>query len=550
MFEKNDSNAPKPKPLSVKSKKGSGTSKREADFISLLPDIFPDIKKIKIKTSNSDNKSSSSDVERKMFMGNLLHSGYGFHKRDSTSTDDKSLTPVANTSSSQGTRTTPSSTISSGKPVFRLHPTQQSTVLKPPKFTIFRRSADEIISERSDDIPEILEVFTDLDQFIDSELSELNTHNRVQQKLDEIDAFDVFSKLKIEFYRDKLQHQQEFEVQLKKQRMSDSIEEDDENEENEGSSILNLSDASQKNHLRQEKIKKLKLETKKQEYILDKINRVLENITTVDERNIDAVIKIERHYLVASSRFQSALTELQRLNKSSAEFHPHPFNRRGKIIVSEVMLEVKESYFERPADIFNEYVVVVLKHDEEIYATQAVSISDDIRTIRFPQTIRIPEAYLDFVIRMEVYGTTFWRERKMIRPTMLKKYGFTAFSLAQTGSKRQKFNLTEVIKSENNPLREKVLVKIRQQITVDVQFSGILYAKIGDSWVKTFAMLVGHLLEITLAEDDQNNPSDNMLLDLYNFDSDFAVPVLSNVAGRPFAFMLKFNHNVEGNDFQ
>lgn len=460
---------------------------------------------------------------------------------------------LSNTVSPQEQRTTPSSDNSPGNTIALLQPSHQSTANKIlPSKSHFRRYAEAILNDTRK-IPEILQVFADLDFFIDSELSELNTEKRVREKLDGSEAVDVFKQLKEEYCRDMLQHQKNYESQLKQQRKSEAqfspIEEE---EESEDSSILNLSVVSQMNRSREKKIGKLEAEAVKQEYVLSKVNRLLENITRVDERNIEYVVKIERHYLVASSRFQSALTYLQRLKNPNEELHPRPFNRKGELIVSEVMLEVKPSYFERRKDIgsSNEYIVVLLKYNDKVYATNAVRIADGIRIVRFPQTIRIPEAYLDFEIRLEVYGTKSWCQQDLIRKTMLRKYGFTTFTLAQTGSKRQRFEMIEVIKSVSNPLRKKILVKIRQKITVDVHHSGVLFVKIADSWVKTNAILAGHLLQISLADNSSSDPSDNMLLDLYNFDSEFAVPVLKRTAFRQFAFMLKFNHHIDGNDFQ
>jgi hypothetical protein len=105
--------------------------------------------------------------------------------------------------------------------------------------------------------------------------------------------------------------------------------------------------------------------------------------------------------------------------------------------------------------------------------------------------------------------------------------------------------MIEVIKCENSPIRRKILLKIKQKITSDVRCDGELMVKIANSWLKTRSVLTGNLLKINFEED---KPS--LVLDLYNYDSDLVIPNVSNVCGRPFSFLLKFNHYVSENDFQ
>lgn len=396
------------------------------------------------------------------------------------------------------------------------------------------------------EIPEILEVFTDLDLFIERELSEIECRKRVNSKLYgqlQNHTVDVFSKLKEEYLKDKQQHQKEFEKQLKHDPKFASIEEDDEDE----AESLNLTVNSKMCYMREKKMEKLKLEAMKQETLLAKINRVLEQVRTVDEDSVPLVINIERHYLVASNRLQAALTEFQRLDDPNSPFNPNLPSRKGKCVISEIMLEVKPSYFAQKR-AQNEFVVVMLKYNEEVYASKVLCITDDIRVVRFPHKFRVPEAYEDFEMRLEVYGTTFWRKRYSIRETMLKKYGFVSFSLADTGVKRKRFEMLEVITSEHNPLRKKVLMKIRQKITADVHYEGSFKVKLGASWHKAQARLIGHSLEIALDDDDEDD-YETIHLDLQNFDSDFVVPVVSHVSMKPFTFLLKFKHYVNGTEF-
>lgn len=400
-------------------------------------------------------------------------------------------------------------------------------------------------------------MFTDLDSFIDNELSEISTRKRIGKKMTESEtskdaATDVFTKLKVEFLNDKMQYQKEFQKQMrqhghKKEMKFSTIDEEEEDEENdEDVSLLDLTINSRMNRLRDKKIDKLRLEAVKQEYLLSKIGRVLDQITVINNRNVVSIVNIERHYLVSSYRLQSALTELRRLTNMTEALHPRPFHLKGKCIISDITLEVDMKYLESQKSSHNEFVLVLLKYDDEIYASMPICITDDVRTIKFPNTFLIPEAFLDFSMRLEVHGTTFWRRSHSIRATMLKKYGFVNFSLADTGENRKRFEMVEVIKSELNPLCRKIIMRIRQSITCDVHFQGPLKVKLGNEWYKTRAQLCGHLLKIELISDEDTNP---MLLDLHNFDNDFVIPVVSHISKCSNTFLLKFNHYVDGNEF-
>ena len=397
-------------------------------------------------------------------------------------------------------------------------------------------------------VPEILEVFTDLDLFIAHELNEINCRKQTENETDKKTNVDeiVFKKLKDEYLKDKKKHQTEFEKQVKQQdRAKDEVRFETIDEEDEKESSLDLTIRSRMSRLRNKKIEKLKKEAHKQEDLFSKINRVLERVKRIDDQNLAGIINIERHYLTCSNRFQSALSEIRRLEDPSEELHPRPFHLKGKCVVKEIMLEIKPSYFERNRESHNEFFVVMLKYDDEVYASKAICITDDVRTIKFPYKFSVSDAYMDFEMRLEVYGTTFWRQRNMIRPTMMKKYGFFQFTLADTGDKRKRFEMVEIIRSEKNPLRKKILMKIHQKITPDVHYQGALLVKLGSSWHKTEAMLCGHLLEIKLPETD----CEPMLLDLHNFDSDFIIPVVSHISMKSFSFLLRFNHYVDDNDF-
>lgn len=375
----------------------------------------------------------------------------------------------------------------------------------------------------------------------------MSTQRRVQKIIDGHPAsvVDDIMKMKEEFLKDKQKYQKEFERQMKHESKFQTIEE--EKEEDESSDCADRE--SLLTHQRNKKIEWLKREASKQEFLLTKINRVLERIKKVSDDNVASVVNIERHYLVASNRLQSAMSEVQRLRDPEERCNPSSFTQSGKCVISDVMLEVKTDYFEREPKLHNEFVVVMLKYGTEVYASKAICINDDIRVLKFPNKFRVPDAFVDFEMRLEIYGTTFWRKRHLIRETMLKKYGYVTFTMTDTGTSRKRFEMTEVITSGNNPLRNKVLMKIRQKITADVHFFGSLRVKLGKSWYKAQALLIGHLLEIALVDDEDDSRCDTMLLDLHNFDSDFIVPVVSRDYP-PFTFLLRFNQYVNGTDFQ
>lgn len=406
-------------------------------------------------------------------------------------------------------------------------------------------------------------MFTDLDRFIDRELNELETRKRIAPKSAEQKKIqnesEVFKKLKNEYKFDKMQHQKEFDKQLNHKQTKDKvnvpsvIEEDDEFEyENEmGKSFLDLTISSQMTRLRFKKIEKMKEESVKQEYLLAKINGVLERLLIIDDGNnkdLELLINIERHYLVASSRLQASLTELRALTDNNELIHPRPFNVKGKCVVSDIMLEVKSSYFDRRERSHNEFIVVLLKYEDQVFASKPVCITNDIRVLKFPHKFRIPEAYIDFEMRLEVHGTTFWRQRSSIRKTMLKKYGFVTFTLSDSGQKLKRMEMIEVIKSDNNPMRTKVLMKIKQKITPDIHFEGNLMVKLGENWFKSRSTLFGHLLEINFIETAGEDAT--LLLDLDDIDSDFVISNVHKLTRQPFAFLLKFNHYVAARDFQ
>lgn len=442
-----------------------------------------------------------------------------------------------------------------------MHPTNHSTAKKNSK-ALFTVASNEILNELDQATPEIVQVFTDLDIFIDRELSELETRKRITQKVSEGGKFEVeskfFQKLKDEYQKDKIHHLKEFEQQLQGQHRNneenvDPVFEDEEefeypNESNLGKSFLELTLSSQKNRLRLKKIENMKQEAIKQEYLLTKINSVLERVVTVDEGNIEQLVTIERHYLAASSRFQAALTDLRTLNDKYEPFNPRPLDLKGKCVVSDIMLEVKSSYFERPNRSHNEFVVVLLKYDDQVLASKPVAITNGIRVIRFPHKFRIPKAYFDFEMRLEVHGTTFWRQRNAIRKTMLKKYGFVSFTLADSGQKLKRMEMIEVIKSENNPVRTKVLMKIKQKITPDVHFEADLMVKLGEIWYMSRSVLCGSLLKVNFVEEVDEQAV--LLLDLHDFDNDFVITNVHNMSKQPFSFLLKFNHYVTAKDFQ
>lgn len=305
---------------------------------------------------------------------------------------------------------------------------------------------------------------------------------------------------------------------------------------------------------REEKVSRLEAELFKAETLMMKINRVLENVGKIDEHNIESIINIERHYLVASTRFQSALAELRKINENIDDNQPHqpPFNRKGKLVIRDIMLEVKSAYFQRKIPTKNEFLLVMIKYEDRVMASNAIRIENDVRIIRFPECFSVPEAYVDFEMRLEIFGTTFWRKANSVRETMLKKYGFVTFTLADTGKKHKRFTMIEVMQAENVPIRSKVLMRVAQKITAGIQYRGLLFVKIRDVWQETSTHLNGHILEISFKSFNHSTVSqsrETILLDLYNFDSEAVIPVDTRVSKRPYAFSLKFNHYVDVANF-
>jgi hypothetical protein len=304
---------------------------------------------------------------------------------------------------------------------------------------------------------------------------------------------------------------------------------------------------------REERIRKLEAEIYKEETLMMKINRVLENLKNVDDRNLLDIINIERHYLVASTRFQSALSEIRKLNENIELPHMPPYNRKGRLLIRDIMLEVKASYFQRQLPIKNEFLLILMKYEDKVFASKPMRIIDDVRIIKFTEKFSIPEIYMDFDMRLEIYGTTFWRKNATVRETMLKKYGFITFSLSDTGNKSKRFQMIEVLQSDNVPIRNKVMMKISQKITTDVQYKGNLYVKLRDVWHEAIAHLNGHLLEISfkkIINSGVTRSQEVMLLDLFNVDSDAVIPVdVRRISDKPYTFLLKFNHYVDVANF-
>ncbi|CRL04693.1 CLUMA_CG017757, isoform A [Clunio marinus] len=393
--------------------------------------------------------------------------------------------------------------------------------------------------------PDILEVFNDLDKFIEKELNEIETKRRINRQLEDEKVSDALKNVKKEYSNDILKHQKEFEKQMKskindkKNVEKSQIELDSIDDEQKIHSIN-----EKMNRLRIKKLEQLKVEGEKQEKLLTMIFQVLQHVT-VNEENLEEIMKIERHYLVASIRLQASMAEVNRLSHSES-FHSPPFHVKGKCEISEVMLEIKQNYLERFRTSRNEFILVLFKYDGEVIASKPLAITDDIRTIKFSEIFQFSDVYLDFNIRVEIYGTTFWSQKQSIRETTLKFFGFFYLTACDSSDNRQRFDMIEVIKTDNIPLRKKVSIKFKQFITPDIHHENELLVKLGNSWVKTNAVLCGHLLEFSLISDENAEP---ILLDLHNLDSDFVIPIVSNVSMKPFTFLLKFNHYINDNDF-
>jgi Cell division protein anillin len=507
-------------------------------------------------------------------------------RKQEISTSDNQSTDLTSTTQNISTSTPSSSRIN-------------SSFLKPSR--IFNRynaqklpvKSNQVFHEEKKDtnFQQFQDVFKDLDNFIEKELNDIQVCKRIGQKakdklIKERDSetddkiYSSLQKLRDEVYKIKL-HQKEVDNKLKSHESLQMISSNKREEKAVKKGVKEVfiqttpQDSSNEStltpikechiskcnsdstitanvgFLREQKIRRLEEEIYKEETLMMKINRVLENVKKIDENNVEEVVNIERHYLVASTRFQAALTELRKLNEETGTLHPAPYNRKGKLVVRDIMLEVKPSYFLRRNSGKNEFLLGMMKYEDKIFATKPFRIANDVRVIKFADRFSIPETYMDFEMRLEIFGTTFWRKNTNVRETMFKKYGFVTFNLTDTGKKPKRFTMIEVVPSDNLPIRSKVLMSITQKITTDIQYKGKLFVKIRKVWHTTTAYLKGHLIEIVFhsLKKGVTQTSETMVLDLYNFDSEAVIPMDARVSDKNHTFLLKFNHYVDVGEY-
>jgi hypothetical protein len=196
------------------------------------------------------------------------------------------------------------------------------------------------------------------------------------------------------------------------------------------------------------------------------------------------------------NRIQVCLNEIEKLRNIGYISHKIPFDKRGTLTISNIHVDIKPEYFSKRSDCEdeNEFLVCLLKYEERVVATLPVQIVDDVRVVRFPDTMRLENVFLDFEIRLEIYGTDYWTKRSAFRNSALKKYGF--FSLTSDCFGKRKFQLIESVSSENSPLKRSVRMTIEQNITVPIYQAGVLYVFCKNCWQKSWILLNGHVLKI------------------------------------------------------
>lgn len=194
------------------------------------------------------------------------------------------------------------------------------------------------------------------------------------------------------------------------------------------------------------------------------------------------------------TRIQSCLSEIERLKATGYISHKSPFDKRGTVTISDIHLEIKSKYFSRRDESENEFMICIVKYHENVIATVPIQILDDVRVIRFPESLRFTNVFLDFEMRLEIFGTDFQIMRNSNRDSALKKYGFFKFSSDDLG--KRKFNLIDSVPAENTPLKGSIRMKIQSDITVPIHHAGVLYVFCKNCWQKSWILLNGHIFKI------------------------------------------------------
>lgn len=196
----------------------------------------------------------------------------------------------------------------------------------------------------------------------------------------------------------------------------------------------------------QRKIKQLLDEVCKQQQIIGQTSQALNLCaSTVEFSGSIESVEGERHLLVATHRRQAALNEIQRLRveglrRPGTSGNDKEVVEKGKITITDVTLPLRQDYIRKLAadTISGHNLVCLVKYGEHVFATRTVPTLPGLLTVKFPDTIALPEVYSDFKITLEIYGMTAQRE---VLPHDIK-YHIATSGGGSAQSKKQKSLLT------------------------------------------------------------------------------------------------------------
>lgn len=313
----------------------------------------------------------------------------------------------------------------------------------------------------------------------------------------------------------------------------------------------------------QRKIKQLLDEVVKQQQIIGQTSQALNLCaSTVEFSGSTESVEGERHLLVATHRRQAALNEIQRLRVEglSSGRGGGEGVEKGKITITDITLPLRQDYIRKlSADtISGHHLVCLVKYGEHVFATRTVPTLPGLLTVKFPDTIALPEVYSDFKITLEIYGMTAQREvlphdikyhiaqghkkqNKMLLTPKAKKtahdlanrlvmppvqspggpnavrtpglvhYGFVIFSMKEV--RRTNWTLNTVTSS--SPLDGTVHMKIDCELSITVSHAGFLtmFEEVSGfgAWHRRWCRLQGPLLSFWKYPDDERKKVSGVL---------------------------------------
>lgn len=302
----------------------------------------------------------------------------------------------------------------------------------------------------------------------------------------------------------------------------------------------------------QKKIKQLLDEVVKQQQIIGQTSQALNLCAaTVEFSGSTESVEGERHLLVATHRRQAALNEIQRLRVEGSG-RGASGGEKGKITITDITLPLRQDYIRKLAadTISGHHLVCLVKYGEHVFATRTVPTLPGLLTVKFPDTITLPEVYTDFKITLEIYGMTAQREvlphdikyhiahgnqksrskgilltpkgkkndaaSRLVMPPVqspggpnavrtpgLVHYGFVIFSMKEV--RRTNWTLNTV--TSTSPLDGTVHMKIDCELSITVSHAGFLtmFEEVSGfgAWHRRWCRLQGSLLSFWKYPDDE-----------------------------------------------